>query len=177
MAQVLNFLISHIMPGVIPAAVLAAIALAVGLARKLPRGKTVYWTLFAAYAGFVIGETILNPSFVPDKYVRRVNLVPFRDLIYYTSRRLSWYFWQAMLNIVLFLPLGAFLMTGKRGLGISALTGFASSLAIEVVEYVTNTGVFDVDDIILNTLGTVIGWLLMSLFFRMRRSKAEQEQL
>ena len=177
LARVLNFLINQIMPGVIPAAVLAIIAFVVCLARKAPRTKTVYWTLFAAYAGFVIGETVLNPSFVPGEYSSGVNLVPFRDLIYYTRRRLSWYFWQALLNIVLFVPYGVFLKIGRRKLWVSALIGFGSSLLIEAVEYVTNRGVFDVDDLILNTLGVVIGWLLMSLVYRTRRSKAEQEQI
>lgn len=173
MARVLNFLINQIMPGVILAVVLAIIALIVCLARKLPRSKVIYWTLFAAYVGFVLGETILNPSFVPGDYSSGVNLVPFRDLIYYTRRRLSWYFWQALLNIVLFLPYGVFLKIGRRKLWVSALIGFGSSLLIEVVEYVTNRGVFDVDDMILNTLGAVIGYLLAALFFRIRRSKAE----
>lgn len=177
LARVLNFLINQIMPGVIPAVVLAIIALVVCFARKAPRAKTVYWTLFAAYAGFVIGETILNPSFVPGEYSSGVNLVPFRDLIYYTRRRLSWYFWQALLNIVLFVPYGVFLKIGRRKLWVSALIGFGSSLLIEAVEYVTNRGVFDVDDLILNTLGVVIGCLLMSLVYRMRRGKTEQEQI
>ena len=177
LARVLNFLINQIMPGVIPAAVLAVIALIVCLARRSTLAKTVYWTLFAAYAGFVIGETILNPSFVPGEYSSGVNLVPFRDLIYYTRRRLSWYFWQALLNIVLFLPYGVFLKTGRRKLWVSALIGFGSSLLIEAVEYITNRGVFDVDDLILNTLGVVIGYLLAALFFRIRRGKAEQEQI
>ena len=177
LARVLNFLINQIMPGVIPAAVLAIIAFVVCLARKAPRTKTVYWTLFAAYAGFVIGETVLNPSFVPGEYSSGVNLVPFRDLIYYTRRRLSWYFWQALLNIVLFVPYGVFLKIGRRKLWVSALIGFGSSLLIEAVEYVTNRGVFDVDDLILNTLGVVIGWLLMSLVYRIRRGKAEQEHI
>ncbi len=177
LARVLHFLINQIMPGVIPAVVLAIIALVVCLARKAPRAKTVYWTLFAAYAGFVIGETVLNPSFVPGEYSSGVNLVPFRDLIYYTRRRLSWYFWQALLNIVLFVPYGVFLKIGRRKLWVSALIGFGSSLLIEAVEYVTNRGVFDVDDLILNTLGVVIGCLLMSLVYRMRRGKTEQEQI
>ena len=177
MARVLNFLINQIMPGVIPAVVLAAAAIVFCLVRKFPRGRTVYWTLFAAYAGFVIGETILNPSFVPDAYSSGVNLVPFRDLIYYTRRRLNWYFWQALLNVVLFLPYGVFLKIGRRKLWVSALIGFGSSLLIEAVEYVTNRGVFDVDDMILNTLGVVIGWILMSLVYRARKSKAEREQI
>jgi glycopeptide antibiotics resistance protein len=175
LSTVLNILIGNLLPGLIPAVPLAVIALVFCLVRKYPRGRTVYWTLFAAYAGFVIGETILNPATVPGME-RRVNLIPFRDLIYYTRRRLSWYFWQALLNIVLFVPYGVFLKIGRKNLGISALIGFASSLAIEVVEYVTGRGIFDVDDIILNTLGAVLGYLLAVLFFRLRDKKREQDQ-
>ena len=173
LSAILNFLISNLLPGLIPAVPLAVIALVFCLVRKYPRGRTVYWTLFAAYAGFVIGETILNPATVPDME-RRVNLVPFRDLIYYTRRRLSWYFWQALLNIVLFVPYGVFIKIGRKNLGVSALIGFASSLVIEVVEYITGRGIFDVDDIILNTLGAVIGYLLAALFFRIRDKRREE---
>lgn len=176
LSTILNFLIGNLLPGLIPAVPLAVIALVFCLVRKYPRGRTVYWTLFAAYAGFVIGETILNPASIPGEMGRRVNLIPFRDLIYYTRRRLSWYFWQALLNIVLFLPYGVFLKIGRKNLGISALIGLASSLVIEVVEYITGRGIFDVDDIILNTLGAVIGYLLAVLFFRIRDKKREQDQ-
>ncbi|MFC3041456.1 VanZ family protein [Virgibacillus xinjiangensis] len=38
------------------------------------------------------------------------------------------------------------------------------SFSIEILQYVTQLGVFDVDDIILNTLGGYLGFLIFVLF-------------
>jgi len=62
----------------------------------------------------------------------------------------------------MFVPLGFFLpkFTGRidkcwKALGI----GLFISLIIEITQFITHRGFFDVDDLFLNTLGSVIGWL------------------
>lgn len=63
-------------------------------------------------------------------------------------------------NIVLFLPVGVLLpfVIGKRQWFWTVGVGFCFSLLIEIVQLVTARGCFDPDDIILNTLGTAIGY-------------------
>lgn len=85
-------------------------------------------------------------------------------------------FLQIVLNVLLFVPLGYFLrVILKRGVVVATLAGFALSLLVELTQ---KTGVwhlyscayrlFDVDDLIVNTLGATIGSLLSILVVRRR---------
>ncbi|GAA4817628.1 VanZ family protein [Nocardioides caeni] len=85
-------------------------------------------------------------------------------------------FLQVALNVLLFVPLGFFVRRVlRRGVVVATLAGFAVSLAIECTQ---TTGVwhlyscpyrlFDVDDLLVNTLGATIGSLVAALFVRRR---------
>lgn len=75
---------------------------------------------------------------------------------------------QATFNVVLFVPLGFFLrIVWRRGVVVATLVGFASTLAIELTQLTGVWGlypcafrVFDVDDLILNTTGAILGSLV-----------------
>ena len=43
------------------------------------------------------------------------------------------------------------------------------SLCVEVVQLFTKVGSFDVDDILLNTIGGVLGYILFAICSRVRR--------
>ena len=51
----------------------------------------------------------------------------------------------------------------------AAFVSFDLSLAIEIIQLLTRVGSFDVDDLILNTLGGVIGYILCAIVWRERR--------
>lgn len=87
-------------------------------------------------------------------------------------------FLQIVLNVLLFVPLGYFLrVILKRGVVVATLVGLALSLLIETTQ---RTGVwnlydcayrlFDVDDLIVNTLGATVGSLASVLVVRRRRA-------
>ena len=62
-------------------------------------------------------------------------------------------------NIVCFIPIGmalSFIMNTKRGLCISAL----AVLSVEIFQLFSGFGGFDYADVILNTLGTYLGYVL-----------------
>lgn len=75
---------------------------------------------------------------------------------------------QLLLNVVLFVPLGVILRVfGGRGVGAALVAGFALSAFVELTQLTGVWGlypcayrVFDVDDLLMNTLGAVIGSLL-----------------
>jgi glycopeptide antibiotics resistance protein len=86
-------------------------------------------------------------------------------------------FLQVALNVLLFVPLGYFLrVILKRGVVVATLAGLGVSLLIETTQ---RTGVwnlydcayrlFDVDDLLVNTLGATVGSLLSMLVVRRRR--------
>lgn len=82
-----------------------------------------------------------------------INLVPF-------DAYLNWTTWA--LNVVLFVPLGLLLPCCWEGfdrIGHAALFGFLFSLAIELSQLL-NFRVTDIDDLIANTLGAVVGCLI-----------------
>ena len=86
-------------------------------------------------------------------------------------------FAQLFFNIGLFIPIGLFTAGCLRwGLRASALAGFGLSLFIELSQLSGNWGLvpcayrtFDVDDIINNTVGALIGALIVLVWRRIRR--------
>ena len=67
-------------------------------------------------------------------------------------------------NLLWFAPAG--ILTRLRGgkLRQAALAGLALSLLIETAQFVLGSGVSELDDLVLNSLGAVLGWLGTSLF-------------
>lgn len=117
------------------------------------------------------------------------NFIPFHTMINFFQDERSYIIkTQIGGNIALFLPFGFLvpLLKKKKGnvwniLGI----GFLCSLGIETLQFLISTltgytyKVFDVDDLILNTLGSVIGYGLFKIFvfFKAGRQKRENTKV
>ncbi|MDR6595239.1 VanZ family protein [Saccharothrix longispora] len=77
-------------------------------------------------------------------------------------------FVQQAFNVALFVPLGIVLRRAyRRGPLAVVAIGLGVSLAVEVVQYTGNLGIFpcpyriaDVDDLISNTAGSLVGWMV-----------------
>ncbi len=71
---------------------------------------------------------------------------------------------QIFLNIALFIPLGYFLASffvgRKHPILFSLITGLTVSVCVETVQFLTYRGMLDVDDLLSNALGTVVGILI-----------------
>lgn len=81
-------------------------------------------------------------------------------------------------NIALFMPLGAALYVAGRnlsgikwGLGGAMLIGLMVSLCIESAQYIFALGFSDVDDLLYNTAGSVLGAVLMARVGRAEQTK------
>lgn len=75
-------------------------------------------------------------------------------------------------NVIGFLPFGFFLPVisrKNRKMSRVVLAGAVSSACIELIQLVTKTGVCDIDDVILNTLGAFLGYLLFLLADEIRK--------
>ena len=109
--------------------------------------------------------TIINLTLFPFAYFLRdyhvINLIPFKSISeLITTQPISFIFKNLVGNVILFVPL-AFLMKRiiinikKRTV---LIVGFFISVLIEFTQYITfSNRVTDIDDIILNCLGVVIG--------------------
>ena len=98
--------------------------------------------------------------------------------------RTSWTL-PAVLNFLTCLPIGALLSPDVRGARTALGAGFALSLAVELTQITGTWGLypcayrkFDVDDLVLNTLGVVVGFLLAKRLFGVRGGgRAYEESL
>jgi glycopeptide antibiotics resistance protein len=95
------------------------------------------------------------------RHIQSSNLIPFKTISRSLSPdRLRIEIVALIYNIVAFVPLGFLLpCMGERARkwGVVLIAGLGVSLAIELVQLVTMLGSADVDDVILNVLGTLIG--------------------
>lgn len=81
-------------------------------------------------------------------------------------------------NILLFMPLGFSIPLRFQINKFSKiiLLGFFISLLVEVIQLFTSIRSFDVDDLILNTLGTIFGFVLYRLFDQARLTTKANRQ-
>jgi glycopeptide antibiotics resistance protein len=113
--------------------------------------------------------------FFSEEYGRTVkytdyqyNLTLFRELSRYIKYRdvvgIDYFLINVVGNVVVFMPFGFFVhslnkkkCTGIFGFLSITAVGFLFSLAVETVQLVTKVGCFDVDDLLLNTIGVALG--------------------
>lgn len=106
----------------------------------------------------------------------RYNLIPLREIVrFYTCWKqvgaLS-AFLNLAGNLAGFIPLGFLLPAVSRRMNswVRILkTGFFLTLILEILQLVLRAGIFDVDDILLNTLGALVGYQIYWLFGRFGR--------
>ena len=133
--------------------------------------------LFLLYVGFLIYFL-----FVAEWYGRteiaedyRYNLELFKEIRRFITYReqLGTFAVFANLagNILIFVPYGFFIsMASKlRGFFKTLFASMGLSLCVEIVQLFTKVGSFDVDDILLNTIGGVLGYILFAICNQIRR--------
>ena len=106
----------------------------------------------------------------------RYNLVPFVEIrrfwIYRKQLGTFAVFSNIFGNVIGFLPFGFILPVIFRRMNsgfLICISGFILSLTVEVIQLITKVGCFDVDDLILNTLGAVLGYVLFVICNHIRR--------
>lgn len=62
-----------------------------------------------------------------------------------------------LLNVVLYIPFGWAVQRWKQSRKISIGSAFLLSVCCELLQYVTGRGMTDVNDILFNTIGSVVG--------------------
>jgi glycopeptide antibiotics resistance protein len=106
-----------------------------------------------------------------DRY--KYSLIPLREIrryILYWRAIGSYYVLLNLLgNVICFVPFGFVLpiiSRQQRSLPRIALLSFLSSLLVELIQLVSKVGSCDVDDMILNTLGGIIGYFIFWLVYK-----------
>lgn len=116
------------------------------------------------------GMDIFNPA----RTRLEMQLIPFKTIIEYASQVHSftdWFIKNLVCNIVMFIPYGLllpYIMEPKKLLLKVAIIGTVFSGLIEIIQYIFAIGKFDIDDIILNLLGTILGYVLYLIVEKIR---------
>ena len=123
--------------------------------KKIYRFFILPYTIFLLYLMFL--------GFGREQYEANiVRLLPFVSTVFFVQNTTSW---ESIIinlfgNIIMFIPFG-FLgwLNGKYFSFKKLIVDFLSALIIvEALQYLTRLGVFDIDDLALNSLGVWIGF-------------------
>ena len=138
------------------------------LADRIDPAREFYLSCFAAFLILLFAQT-----FVYNSGINEIRLIPFDIIITQIreindgSRSYRAFIFNVIGNIGIFIPVGMFI-AGLFGCGFrqTVLRGFFLSLVIEAVQ-IPMDRTTDVDDLILNTAGTMIGYGLYRLLVRL----------
>ncbi len=128
----------------------------------------IYIAYFLLMAKILLFKNVApSEIFSSDREISRtLAIIPFQSIMkYYNSGVL----WASVLNvignIVIFIPFGIYLTlyTKNKTLKKATFITLVTSLSVEVVQYVLDIGIADIDDIILNVIGGVVGVLVYKI--------------
>jgi len=133
-------------------------------------GVIMLWLLFGQRLGVDV------PGTYWERLLNNVNLIPFltiKEFLHTAGVTTNPYlirhaFINLAGNVVMFVPLGFFppcLWEQLRGFGRCMLFAAACIVTIEIIQLFTLLGSCDVDDLLLNMVGVVIGYGLYRGFF------------
>lgn len=131
-----------------------------------------YFALLVAYFALILWVTIVM-RIGGEEYIN-VRSAPL-DRVIRAFQTGDWKLFQHfLLNLGMFLPFGFLLKMmdtdRSNGWGNSLLLGVLSSTVIETLQMLLRIGEWDIDDIIANTLGAVVGFLIAMFLVRVGRN-------
>lgn len=145
-------------------------------AKNRKRFRVLGKILFILYIAFLLYFLIFS-----DWYGRtgemsdyHYNLVLFQEVKRFWMYResLGWVSYANLFgNILIFVPFGFFMPMASRyrSFFMTLFYSFGLSFTVEAFQLVTRVGSFDVDDLLLNTIGGVLGFIIFTICNTIRR--------
>ncbi len=140
--------------------------------KKMHLSNIILTICSLVYFWILIKIILLKNGFI--NYGYNANFILFDFVNQYHNQGLS----QTLLinilgNLALFIPLSIILINYFKFLTCSNIifANFITSLSFELIQLSTGWGIFDVDDIFLNTLGGIIGIIIYHLITKNKHSK------
>lgn len=146
-------------------AVIVAITVRVGYLRKNNEKAILYKEIFnLLFILYIL--CVFHAVTYQDVSWASANLIPFKEILRYDFGS-NLFYRNIFGNLLLFLPYGLYItyyLDLKKPLSVMGYA-FIISLSIELIQSIIGR-VFDVDDIILNVLGALLGYFIYRLFDR-----------
>ena len=148
------------------------------MAANKKKRSLLKWVCFLAYLlflGYMLFYSVGFDRVEHENY--RYNLIMFQEIMRYYNlgmRTGNWILFvlNVIGNIVVFMPIGMFLpslFTRCRNIFLTMIVSLEISLCVEVVQLITKVGSFDVDDLLLNTLGGICGYIVYMVYRGIKR--------
>ncbi|MDQ0113549.1 VanZ family protein [Paenibacillus harenae] len=149
---------------------------------KQAYSKSILFNLLLTVAALIYVFIMLHLLLYRDRYNGggySYNIVPLHTIKQYIFFRhhMNWSIWFTNIfgNIVLFIPIGIFAplfrVKYRNPIRLAAFTIVWIAI-IELIQMLAHVGSFDIDDIILNTFGALLGLIFTSIMlFVYRKSK------
>lgn len=151
--------------------------------------RRALWVLFVLYGLLLLQLLLLRDVPLAELFsaermqgMRRMNLVPLRTLISQWDRLLqhgsNFSFINLGGNIGMFVPLGLLLpvlFCALRRVYITLPLGILASMAFEFCQYRFYLGSLDVDDVILNAVGVLLGYFCWYLLYKCAKNDPARE--
>ena len=127
--------------------------------------------LFIVYLLAVTWIILFKMQFIPVVTQRSLNLIPFGESVIVNG---TLDIREIIDNLLIFIPYGIYLSMLKPDWSFLKKTApiLLTSLAYEVLQYIFAIGASDITDLIVNTLGGVIGIGVFLLFARIFKDKS-----
>lgn len=126
----------------------------------------IYFLILVNLTLFKYGELIIDYNI--KFYVNYIPLVETIKMFTNDFADIHLALYNVIGNILLFIPLGfciPLFFNKKNKIHKIVLYGFLASLTIELIQLFTPNNFTDIDDIIFNTFGTVIGFIIFNIFY------------
>ena len=129
--------------------------------KKIIFGLYIFFLLY-----FLIFSEIYGRSGVMQDY--HYNITPFQEIERFWKYReqlgLMSYI-NLFGNVLIFAPFGFIepLASKKRSFWATLVDGCLLSLSVEIFQFITKVGRFDVDDLLLNTIGGFLGYIIFRI--------------
>lgn len=153
-------------------------------AKNRTRLRVLGKILFVLYIAFIFYFLLLSDWYGRSGGMQEhhYNLVLFKEIkrfwIYRRELGMAAVVNNLLGNVLIFMPFGFFMpMASKyRNFFVTAFYGFGMSLCVETFQLITKVGSFDVDDLLLNTLGGILGYILFVICNAIRRKHGTKRE-
>lgn len=147
------------------------------MGKKGKKGKALFRLLFLLYIIIMIYLLFLSDDrYIMDSY--QYNLEPFKEIKRFITYRELLGTTAVLVNIagniVAFMPFGFLLpklFQNKVGFWQTFVCSFIFTLIVETTQLLFRVGRFDVDDIIMNTVGGVLGYIIHVIYIYIKKKE------
>ena len=120
--------------------------------KRLTFGLLIFYLLFLTW--IIIFKLQYSLDTLP--YIRNINVIPFAQSVIINDRI---QYSEIIYNAIVFLPFGILIsiLWEKKSFFIKVLPIFCTSLAFEIIQFIFAIGATDITDLLMNTLGGIVG--------------------